>query len=196
MSLPRELTVNDEPGLDGVSASYAVRPLDRSSVGPLLRIPNGRLIDPLLFGNMSIEQGFTSIRDRARYLVAFDDANKPVGTIGFQYDETSRLVKGIELIAENESIWLSLCRAFIQAGRELKAEVLNVDVSAYQPRLQRLFFDEGFRPVAYAPSMVFHGTERLDVVKMIKLNVPYDPGQMSLTEESKKAVSLIEVNFR
>jgi D-ala-D-ala dipeptidase len=40
-----------------------------------------------------------------------------------------------------------------------------------------------------------HGTERLDVVKMVKLSVPYDPGQMALTEASKNMVSLVEANF-
>jgi len=44
--------------------------------------------------------------------------------------------------------------------------------------------------------MVFQGTERLDVIKMIKLNVPYDPGEMSLTPASKKVVALIEEGFR
>lgn len=131
---------------------------------------------------MSIEQGFTFIRDKARYLVAFDERQNPVGTIGYQIDETNLLVKGIELIAESADVWSSLCRELIKAGEELGAEVLSVDISAYQPRLQRLFYDNGFRPVAYSPSMVFHGIERLDVIKMIKLNVPYDPGQMSLTQ--------------
>ena len=43
--------------------------------------------------------------------------------------------------------------------------------------------------------MVFHGTERLDVIKMIKPNVPYDPGQMTLTEAPENMVSLVEANF-
>jgi hypothetical protein len=39
--------------------------------------------------------------------------------------------------------------------------------------------------------MVFHGTERLDVVKMLKLNVPYGPGEMALTEQGKEIVEMI-----
>jgi hypothetical protein len=70
---------------------------------------------------------------------------------------------------------------------------LNSELS--RSRIQRLLFDLGFRPVAYAPSMVFHATERLDVIKMIKLNVPYDPGEMSLAAAAKQMVSLVEANF-
>ena len=75
-------------------------PLDRSAVGSLLRIPHGRVSDPLLFGNISIEQGFTFVRDKAQVLVAYEGSQNPVGTIGFQFDETNRLIKGVELIAE------------------------------------------------------------------------------------------------
>ncbi len=104
-------------------------PLDRSAVGSLLRIPHGRVSDPLLFGNISIEQGFTFVRDKAQVLVAYEGSQNPVGTIGFQFDETNRLIKGVELIAKNDDVWASLGSAFVQAGDEL-AEVLTVDVSA------------------------------------------------------------------
>jgi len=196
MNLRDEIRVVDETVTNDDSANYAVRPLERDHVAHLLRIPQGRVIDPLLFGNISIEQGFSFIRDKASYLVALDSQQTPVGTIGYHLDETSRLIKGVELIARDEDVWPALCRAFVQAGDELRSEVMVVDVSAYQPRLQRLLFSYGFRPVAYAPAMVFQGTERLDVIKMIKLNVPYDPGEMALTEASKNMVSLVEVNFR
>lgn len=195
MGLRSELAISDGPFADHRTSSFTVRSMDRSAVAQLLRIPDGRLTDPLLFGNISIEEGFTFVRDKARYLVAYDDDNQPVGTIGLQFDETNRLAKGIELIAENERVWSSLCSAFIHESAALGAEVLSVDVSAYQPGLQRLLFDYGFRPAAYAPAMVFHGTERLDALKMIKLNVPFDPGEMTLTEKSKKMFSLVRSNF-
>ena len=196
MNLRDEIKVVDETVSTPESSKYVVSPLHRDHVGHLLRIPEGRVIDPLLFGNISIEQGFTFIRDKASYLVALDSHQIPVCTIGYHVDETSRLIKGVELIAKSEDVWPALCRAFVQAGKELKSEVMTVDVSAYHPRLQRLLFSYGFRPVVYAPAMVFQGTERLDVIKMIKLNVPYDPGEMALTERSKNMVSLVAANVR
>ena len=79
--------------------------------------------------------------------------------------------------------------------RRTWARIVEVDVSAYDARLQATFYELGFRPIAYAPAMVFDEWERLDVVKMIKLNVPYEPGEMKLTERSKAMVSLVETGF-
>lgn len=196
MGLKTELIEITDRVLPKESRNYSVRQIDRASSGPLLRIPHGRITNPLLFGNVSIEQGFTFIRDKARYVVAFDEQQNPVGTVGYQFDATNRLIRGIELIAETEDVWPTLCRALIQAGKEHGADVLSVDVSAYQPKLQRLLYNLGFRPAAYAPAMVFHATERLDVIKMIKLNVPYEPGELHLTEAAQKMVSLVEAAFR
>jgi len=195
MNLKDEIRVVDATVINDDPSQYVVLPIERDHEGPLLRIPEGRVTDPLLFGNISLEQGFSIIRDKASYLVALDSQQNPAGTIGYHFDETSRLIKGLELIARHDDVWPSLCRALIQAGEELNADVMVVDVSAYQPRLQRLLFNYGFRPVAYAPAMVFHGTDRLDVIKMIKLNGPYDPGEMTLTPTSRKVVDLIEANF-
>jgi RimJ/RimL family protein N-acetyltransferase len=191
-----EINVVDATGIHNDASKYTVSSLTRDHVAPLVQIPDGRVTNPLLFGNVSIEQGFTFIRDKARYLVALDDQQNPAGAIGYYLDETSRLIKGVELIARHSDVWPSLLRAFIRAGEESKAEVICVDVSAYQPQLQRLLFSLGFRPVAYAPAMVFEGTERLDVIKMIKLNVPYDPGEMSLTTASREVVALVQEGFR
>jgi GNAT superfamily N-acetyltransferase len=196
INLRDEIKIVNESFIDDDSSNHVVCPLNRDHVGHLLRIPEGRLIDPLLFGNVSIEQGYAFIRDKAFYLVALDSQQNPVGAIGYHVDETNRLIKGVELIAKSENIWPALCRAFVHAGEELKSEVMTVDVSAYQPRLQRLLFGYGFRPVVYAPAMVFQGTERLDIIKMIKLNVPYDPGEMALTQASRNVVSMVEANFR
>lgn len=43
--------------------------------------------------------------------------------------------------------------------------------------------------------MVFHNACWLDVVKMIRLNVPYRSGEMALSERAGEAVSLVEGNL-
>ena len=53
---------------------------------------------------------------------------------------------------------------------------IEVDVSAYAPRMQRTLVELGFLPVAYLPALVFHEVERLDVVKMVRL---LDPPEVS-----------------
>jgi GNAT superfamily N-acetyltransferase len=196
MGLSIDLEISQEPGPPVGSPVHELRPLDRSAMGHLLRIPTGRTVDPLLFGNISIDQGFTHIRDQAQYVVACNDQQQPIGTIGYRIDESNRISHAIELIAASRDAWPALCGAFIQNSLERGAEGLSADVSAYQPGLQRILFDIGFRPAAYAPAMVFHGMERLDVVKMIKLNVPYDPGPMALTDLAGQAVALVEQHFQ
>jgi hypothetical protein len=43
--------------------------------------------------------------------------------------------------------------------------------------------------------MVFRGTERLDVIKMVRLSVAYAPGEMALTEGAQIMRSLVETSF-
>lgn len=176
-------------------ASVAVSPLDRESVGPLMRIPHGRLVEPLLFGNVSLAEGFSQVRGKAQYLVARDEGRAPVGAVGFSFDERNRLLKGQELIGEGEGVWLPLCEAVVRTGEEAGAELIELNVSAYAPRLQRILHTLGFRPAAYAPAMVFRGTERLDVLKMVRLGVAYAPGELALTEAARVMRSLVEPSF-
>jgi RimJ/RimL family protein N-acetyltransferase len=178
-------------------ALCAVQPMDRRSLVRLVRIEHGRLVEPLLFGGLSLDQGFSHIRRRnAVYLVAVDENQRPMGAVGFQVDGPSQLVRGIELVAADEQLRGQLCHSLLlKAEEELGARVVEVNVSAYDARLQRSFANRGFHPAAYAPAMVFHGTQRLDVVKMLKLNVPYDPGAMKLTDAAQKVVNIVENGF-
>ena len=198
MGLPTTLNVVD--GCDSYSAESicTVEPMDRRSLARIVRIEHGRLVEPLLFGGLSLEQGISHIRRRnAIYLTALDENRHPVGAVGYQVDAPSRLVKGIELVAKDEELRGHLCGSLLRAAEEeLGAQVIEVNLSAYDARLQRTFANYGFHPVAYAPAMVFHGTHRLDVVKMLKLNLPYDPGEMTLTDSARAVVSLVESAFK
>jgi len=197
MGLPTAMSVLDESPAPAGRSNYTFRPLDRESLVPLLHIKPGRLTDPALFGDLSIAHGMARIRKgKGLYLVAFDKHLVPRGAIGFQMDESDHGVRGMELIAEDEKVRSALCKEFIRvAEEEYKAEVIEVNVSAYEPRLQQTFMSLGFHPVAYIPAMVFHDSDRLDVVKMIKLNVPYEPGPMSLTEAAQTVVDIVEPMF-
>lgn len=174
-----------------------VAPLSRMSLARLVRIEHGRLVEPLLFGGLTLDQGLSTLRRReALYLVALNESEEPIGAVGFQVDAPSGLVKGIELVAEADGLRGQLCgRLLAAAEQEHGAEVIEVNVSAYDPRLQQTFLDQGYHPVAYAPAMVFHGTERLDVVKMMKLNPAYDPGPLVLTDPGRTVRDLVEPFF-
>ncbi len=198
MGLPTALNVMEECEPYPGESICTVAPMDRRSLARLVRIEHGRLVEPLIFGGLSLEQGISQIRRRdAVYLMALDENQQPVGAIGYQVDAPSQLVKGIELVAKNEGLRGHLCGSLLRAAEEeLGAQVIEVNLSAYDARLQRTFANHGFRPVAYAPAMVFHGTHRLDVVKMLKLNLPYAPGEMTLTDSARAVVSLVESAFK
>ncbi|HEY0003515.1 MAG TPA: GNAT family N-acetyltransferase [Pyrinomonadaceae bacterium] len=197
MGLPDDLNIQDACEAYPAESICTVQPMDRRSLARLVRIEHGRLIEPLLFGGLSLDQGISHIRRRqALYLMALDEQQRPVGAVGFQVDGPSQLVKGIELVAAEDDLRGHLCSSLLrQAEDELGAQVIEVNVSAYDARLQRSFASHGFLPVAYAPAMVFHGTHRLDVIKMLKLNVPYNPGALALTDEAQSVVSIVEKGF-
>jgi RimJ/RimL family protein N-acetyltransferase len=197
LGLREELRVREDCEPYPAESLCTVQPMDRRALARLLRIEHGRLVEPLLFGGLSMDQGMSHIRRRhAVYLVAVDENQHPLGAVGFQVDAPSRLVRGIELVAAEEGLRGHLCGSLLrQAEEELGAQVVEVNVSAYDARLQRSFANQGFRPAAYAPAMVFHGTHRLDVVKMLKLNVPYNPGAMTLTDSARAVVSIVEQGF-
>jgi GNAT superfamily N-acetyltransferase len=197
MGLPTTIKIDDGCEAYPSAAICTIEPMDRQSLARLVRIEHGRLVEPLLFGGLSLDQGISHIRRRnAVYLMAMDDERRAVGAVGYQVDAPSRLVKGVELVATDENLRGHLCGSLLKtAEEELGAQVIEVNISAYDARLQRTFAERGFRPVAYAPAMVFHGTHRLDVVKMLKLNVGYGPGAMVLTDTAKALASIVQTQF-
>lgn len=197
MNLPATLSIVEECQPYPCETTCAVKPVDRNSLGELSRIEHGRVIEPMLFGSVSLDQGISFIRRRkASYLMAIDEKGNPIGAIGYQFDKVSSLLKAVELIAESDELRGQLCRALMRVAEELAAQIVDVNISAYDASLQQTFVELGFRPVAYTPAMVFHGTERLDVIKMLKLNIPYEPDGMMLTDSAKEIVSLVERGFK
>ncbi|MDQ3818040.1 MAG: GNAT family N-acetyltransferase [Acidobacteriota bacterium] len=196
MGLPSKIKAAEACGPYPAENVCTLRPMDHISLARLSHIKYGRLVEPQIFGGISLDQGYSLIRRRnAVYMVAFNNKQQPVGAIGFQEDKTSRIVKAIELIGKDAGLRGYLCESFLRAAENLDARIIEVNVSAYDPRLQKTFLERGFRPVAYAPAMVFHNTARLDVVKMIKVNDTYAPEGMQLTDKAKEIVSLVENGF-
>lgn len=193
MKLPTSINIAEECEPYPEDVIFAIHPLKGAAFGKLARIEHGRLVEPLLFGNVSLEQGILYIRRRnTKYLMAVDESGNPVGAIGYHLDAKNSIVRGVELIGKGEHVRGYLCGEFIREAERLGAKGIEVNLSAYDARLQRTFYEYGFRPVVYAPAMVFHATCRLDVIKMLKLNVPFDLSEMRLTEEARTVASIIE----
>lgn len=197
MELPVAVNVVEKCPPYPVEGTFAIHLLDRIGLGKLARIKNGQLSEPLIFGNVSLEQGVLYIRRRdAKYLMATDEDENPIGAIGYQVDMKNQIIRGIELIGQTNQLRAFLCEVFLREAERLGMKGIEVNISAYDARLQQTFYNYGFRPTVYAPAMVFHGNRRLDVIKMLKLNVPYNPGEMELTDPARKAVSIVEIGFK
>jgi hypothetical protein len=74
--------------------------------------------------------------------------------------------------------------------------LIEVDVSAHAPQMQRTLLELGFLPAAYLPALVFHDVERLDVVKMVRLLRPPQVRTSGLTPGCEAFAELVLRLFR
>jgi CRP-like cAMP-binding protein/RimJ/RimL family protein N-acetyltransferase len=192
LSLPVDLIVEDEIEGYPTEKSFESEELQSQGITPLLRIERGRVKNPEVFGNLSLSYGFFKIAtNKATYLVA-KEKGVTLGAIGFTYDVIDKKVKVIELIEFDDEVKGFLLKTLDRLATEkYKAQYIEIDVSAYSPQIQKTLDRLGFIPVAYCPSMVFRGVERLDVVRMIKLNIPPDTKDILLTDSAMDMYNLI-----
>ncbi len=98
----------------------------------------------------------------------------------------TKAAKIFELISLDDHVIRHLLSEVERKCREeLTVEFIDVDVSAYSPRMQRTLLELDFVPSAYIPAAVFREVERLDEVKMIRLLVPLDLKEIHLSEKSR-----------
>jgi CRP-like cAMP-binding protein len=183
LDLPVDLIVEDDVEGYPTEKSFEIEELQSAGgVSPLLRIERGRLKNPEVFGNLSLSYGFFKIAtDQAQYLVA-KEKGVTLGAIGFTVDNIDKKVKVLELIEFDDEVKGFLLTTLVKFSIEkYGAQYIEVDVSAYSPRMQKTLDRLGFVPVAYCPSMVFRGVERLDVIRMAKLNFSPDVKNLKLT---------------
>jgi len=191
---PDVVVADEEAGYPRGRSDGGLRVEELSEQGwsPLLRIERGRVRNREVFGNLSLSHGFFKIKtDSTRYLVASREA--VAGGLGLTHDPVDGRVRIFELIGFDDEVkGRLLSEAERLAREELGAVYLDIDVSAYAPAIQRTLERMGFAAVAYCPSMVFEGVERLDVVRMAKLLMPYFREDIPLTVPSGQVRDLVE----
>jgi len=165
-------------------------------LGGVNPIRHGRRPEPEVFSARHINLGYSQLRSRkADYLVA-SEGQQTLGAVGLLYDENNKSVRITELIAQDEAVKGTLLRlAVAEAGARYHAELVKCDVSAGSPRMQRTLIELGFCPAAYIPGMVFHQTHRPDVIKFLRLNVPYQLGEVVFTEPSREYFEIVSPGF-
>jgi hypothetical protein len=119
-----------------------------------------------------------------------------VGAVGFSVDEVEKTLRIFELISLSERPVRFLLSEMLRTCIPLWGiEYLEVDVSAYAPRMQRTLLELGFLPAAYIPAMVFHEVERLDGIRMVRILLKPEHGGMDLLPESQAIANLVLRGF-
>ncbi len=173
--LPNDAIVDDISVPYSCEEDFELGELRTEGYAPLLRIERGRVQHRDVFGPVRLHYGLFQLRSRhSNYLIARRD-KQIAGGIGFLVDEAEKAAKVFELIAASDQTIRFLLEAFLhKCQTEFGVEYVDVDVSAYSPRMQRTLLELGFLPVCYTPANVFHQVERLDAIKMAKLLGPLD----------------------
>jgi GNAT superfamily N-acetyltransferase len=201
--LPLDFVIDEEAPPYPQDVDFELEALTSAGLPALLRIERGRLRRREVFGPVGLQHGVFALSARhADYLLARRETagsgDAPIaGAVGFIYDEVERSVRITELIASDErAIRFLLDRLLERCQSELQVEYLEIDVNAHAPRMQRTLLEFGFLPIAYIPAMVFHRVERLDVLKMARLLVPPEFGEMALTPGAQVLANLVGASFR
>jgi GNAT superfamily N-acetyltransferase len=177
--------------------AFDVQELTTEGYASLLRIERGRVRHREIFGPMRLHYGLFMLQARrSRYLIA-REGGRIAGAVGFTLDPVEKAVRVFELISLHDEVIRFLLSDLERACREKWGVCyVEVDVSAYAPRMQRTLLELGFLPVAYVPALVFHDVERLDVVKMARLLVPPDVDTGGLTPRCREVADLVLRRFR
>jgi GNAT superfamily N-acetyltransferase len=171
-SLPADAIVDEGATAYPPGGEFEVQELTTEGYAPLLRIERGRVRHREIFGPARLHYGIFRLQARrSRYLIA-RDGGRIAGAVGFILDPVDKAVRIFELIALNDEVIRVLLGDLTRACQERWECLIEVDVSAHSPRMQRTLIELGFLPVAYLPALVFHDVERLDVVKMVHLLSP------------------------
>ncbi len=191
-------TVVDEDAVAYPSGgSFEFEELTADGYAALLRIERGRVRHREVFGPVRLHYGLFKLQARrSRYLIAREGGHI-AGAVGFTHDPLGDSVRIFELIALRDEVIRPMLSDLVGMCREQwGVGYLEVDVSAYEPRMQRTLVELGFMPVAYIPALVFHEVERLDVVKMSHLMTSPDVSIDALTPRAKAMADAVLRQFR
>lgn len=195
-SLPQDAIVDEDAPAYPPGGGFEVQEMTTEGYAPLLRIERGRVRHREIFGPARLHYGIFRLQARrSRYLIA-REGGRIAGAVGFTLDPVDRAVRVFELITLHDEVIRVLLGDLERACRETWGCLIEVDVSAHAPRMQRTLLELGFLPVAYLPALVFDEVERLDVVKMARLLAPPGARPDTLTPSCEAMAELVLRLFR
>jgi GNAT superfamily N-acetyltransferase len=175
---------------------YQVQELTTDGYLSLLRIERGRVRNREIFGPLSLHYGFFLLQAKqSSYLLAREDG-RIAGAVGFTVDPEEKGVRVFELISLHDHV-IRFLLAEVERVCRLRwgACYLEVDVSAYAPRMQRTLIELGYQPAAYVPALVFQAVERLDIVKMARLLIPLPAEEAALSPQARVIADIVLRGF-
>jgi GNAT superfamily N-acetyltransferase len=194
-SLPPDVIVDEETPAYPPNAVFDVQELTTEGYAALLRIERGRVRRREIFGPVRLHYGIFKLHaKRSHYLIAREDG-RIAGAVGFTLDPLDNAARIFELISLNDEVIRFLLSELDRMCREMWKCLIEVDVSAYAPRMQRTLIEMGFIAVAYIPALVFHQVERLDVVKMMRVATPLNVEAEGLSPRCKAVADLVLRQF-
>ena len=195
--LPQDAIIDDTSAPYPYDAQFELDELKTEGYASLLRIERGRLRHRDVFGPIRLHYGLFQLQARHSHYLIARRKNQIAGGIGFMFDDAEKAVRVFELISlSDEPIRFLLDMLLRKCQTAIDVEYVEVDVSAYSPRMQRTLLELGFLPVGYIPAKVFHEVERLDAIKMSRLLVPFDVGELHLCDSVRPIADVVIQSFR
>jgi len=194
--LTPDLIVDEDSAPYPARGDYSIEQLQAEGYPALLRIERGRVRNREIFGPMRLEYGFFKLQTRQTSYFLARSSGQIVGAVGYTRDPVERIVRVFELITlADDVVGFLLAELERKCREEMGIDYIEVDVSAYAPRMQRTLLELNFLPVAYVPAMVFDQVERLDIVKMVRLNKLRDLGPLALMEPVQAVADVVMRGF-
>jgi CRP-like cAMP-binding protein/GNAT superfamily N-acetyltransferase len=194
VGLRPDLVVDEDEAPYPPEGGFSLAELTDEGYSSLLRIERGRTRKREIFGPLRLHYGFFKLRaESSNYLIAHKDSTT-LAAVGFTYNEHEENLRVFELIHLDDRAIHFLFEQLVERWRE-RAVVIEVDVSAHAPRMQRTLLELGFVPAAYVPAFAFHRVERRDMVRMIRLLRPLDLGDMELVSPTRELAELVLRSF-
>ena len=194
--LTPDFIVDEDSAPYPAGGDYTIEQLQAEGYPALLRIERGRVRNREIFGPMRLDYGFFKLQARQTSYFLARSGGHIVGAVGYTMDPVEHTVRVFELIALADDVVRFLLAELERKCRdEMGIEYIEIDVSAYAPRMQRTLLELNFLPVAYVPAMVFYQVERLDILKMVRLNKLQDLGPLALTEPVQAVADVVMRGF-
>ncbi|HWD19606.1 MAG TPA: cyclic nucleotide-binding domain-containing protein [Verrucomicrobiae bacterium] len=122
---------------------------------------------------------------------------KMVAGLAYYFDEHDKCVRLTESFCSDDlSIGALLAHAVKAVQEQFNAVYTEMDVLATAPRLLKSAEQLGFVPVAYLPAFFSKNDRNFDVVKMVKLNLPYSVETADFTAHARVTVEIIDRSFQ